>query len=257
MGIEYSALKIKSYSPTTPAKNLTKNMSKGSILDNIPPTKASAGFMRTQLSSAKDQNSHKAYKTLYIEVEDGVKVPLKIDLAEQNHLTCGWLVSEAVKVLAQNNLFKLDPNHPIMALQTVDKLLTLDYWLSIPERPISVLKEGLVLKPFYGDNSYKIEGQKLSLSYFDCIKLLGSGGFSKVYLGNIYRVTSHDCIVKRKDTGKFYALKVISKEEIVGERQRRSVLNEREIFTRIHHPFLSRLHFAFQTVRSTQEIFLS
>lgn len=71
-----------------------------------------------------------------------------------------------------------------MALQTVDGIITLDYWLSDLQRPVSVLKDGTVLKPFYGDSAFIVVDQKVSLDYFIILKLLGTGGFSKVYLGN-------------------------------------------------------------------------
>lgn len=107
-------------------------------------------------------------------------------MAEQEKLTCSWLVSEAMSQLAHEKLLQLDPRRPIVSLQTVDHLISLDYWLSCPGKSISVLKDGLVLTPFYGDNNYKIQGQKINLNYFHIVKLIGSGGFSKVYLGKFF-----------------------------------------------------------------------
>ena len=126
----------------------------------------------------------KTHRTIFIEAEDNVKVQVDFPIEEQDNLTCEWLTSEAINKLAQNNLLNLDPKHPIIALQTIDNSITLDYWLSCSGRSLSVLKEGTILKPFYGDNAYKIENQKISLDYFHNIKLIGAGGFSKVYLGN-------------------------------------------------------------------------
>jgi len=65
------------------------------------------------------------------------------------------------------------------------------------------------------------------------LKLIGAGGFSKVYL------------VRRKDNGNFYAMKVIKKREMIERDKEETVFNERSILTRINHPFLIGLHYAF------------
>ena len=96
-------------------------------------------------------------KAFTIVADNGSKINILIKLSEQENLTCEWLVGEAMKKLAEHNLLKLDPNRPIVALQTLDKHIALDYWLSIPGRSISKLKDGLVLRPFYGDNKYNLK----------------------------------------------------------------------------------------------------
>ena len=125
-------------------------------------------------------------KTVFIRLEDGSQVKVSFDVAQQDKLTCEWLVSEAISQLAQEKLLKLDPRRPIVALQTLDHLIPLDYWLSCPGKSISVLKDGIVLTPFYGDNNFKIQGQKVNLGFFHIVKLIGSGGFSKVYLSKLF-----------------------------------------------------------------------
>lgn len=47
---------------------------------------------------------------------------------------------------------------------------------------MSVLRDGMTLKPFYGDNDYSITTQKIDLNFFHLLKVIGTGGFSKVYL---------------------------------------------------------------------------
>jgi len=56
-------------------------------------------------------------------------------------------------------------------------------------------------------------------------------------------------VVRRKDNGNFYALKVIVKEGMT-QPELNALVNEREIFVRVNHPFVAKLHFAFQTVSS-------
>ena len=54
---------------------------------------------------------------------------------------------------------------------------------------------------------------------------------------------------RRKDTGQFYAIKVISKYEMIKKDKEEAVFKERNIMTRLEHPFIVKLHFAFQSVR--------
>lgn len=53
----------------------------------------------------------------------------------------------------------------------------------------------------------------MGLGEFDLIKVLGTGGFSKVLMGK--RKISLCNIVRKKATGKLYAMKVISKKHIL------------------------------------------
>lgn len=100
-------------------------------------------------------------------------------------MTCGWLVSETIRQFTDLGLSEMNSMGTIVTLQTADGIITLDYWLSELERSVSVLKDGTVLKPFYGDPKYTINDQKVSLEYFQILKLLGTGGSSKVYLGKL------------------------------------------------------------------------
>ena len=46
----------------------------------------------------------------------------------------------------------------------------------------------------------------------------------------------------------FYAIKVISKYEMIKRDKEESVFKERNIMTRLEHPFIVKLHWAFQSV---------
>jgi len=75
----------------------------------------------------------------------------------------------------------------MVMLETLDGIITLDYWLSDPERSVAVLKDGTVLRPVYSDPAFLIDKQKVTINHFHILKLLGVGGTSKVYLGNWIR----------------------------------------------------------------------
>ena len=57
-------------------------------------------------------------------------------------------------------------------------------------------------------------------------------------------------LARRKDNGQFYAIKVISKQEMIKKDKLESVFKERNVMTRLEHPFIVKLHFTFQSVGS-------
>lgn len=75
--------------------------------------------------------------------------------------------------------------------------------------------------------------ERISLKHFDIIRLIGSGGFSKVFL------------CRFKGDGKFYALKLIDKDFIVKNKKKKIIMNERNIMEAAQHPFIVDMKFAF------------
>jgi serine/threonine protein kinase len=75
--------------------------------------------------------------------------------------------------------------------------------------------------------------------HFEPIKLIGRGGFSRVIEA------------RKKDTGQLYALKLMSKSFIIQEDKVRQILTERKLLADTEHPFIVRLHWAFQSVRTS------
>uniref|UniRef100_A0A1I7XZZ4 Ribosomal protein S6 kinase n=1 Tax=Steinernema glaseri TaxID=37863 RepID=A0A1I7XZZ4_9BILA len=81
------------------------------------------------------------------------------------------------------------------------------------------------------------EGEKANTSQFELLKVLGQGSFGKVFLVRK---------IKGRDAGKLYAMKVLKKATLkVRDRVRTKM--ERNILAQIRHPFIVRLHYAFQT----------
>jgi len=70
---------------------------------------------------------------------------------------------------------------------------------------------------------------------FEIKKMIGKGSFGSVLM------------VKKKDTGKTYAMKVLFKDKVIKRKQYEHTLSERRIFQDIEHPFLIGLRFSFQT----------
>jgi serine/threonine protein kinase len=77
---------------------------------------------------------------------------------------------------------------------------------------------------------------KVSASDFEFIRLLGEGAEGKVFQ------------VRRKKTGKNFAVKVIEKKRILGSHKKYSqALVERQVLVEARHPFIVQLHWTFQT----------
>lgn len=71
---------------------------------------------------------------------------------------------------------------------------------------------------------------------FEFLKLIGRGTFGRVYQ------------VRKRDTRRIYAMKVLSKKEIIAKKEIAHTIGERKILqTSLHSPFLVGLKFSFQT----------
>ena len=78
-------------------------------------------------------------------------------------------------------------------------------------------------------------GSKISKSDFLMIKVIGRGSFGKVFL------------VRKKDTGVPYAMKVLKKEQLIKKNLLVKTQAERDILENVKNPYIVGLHFAFQT----------
>ena len=76
--------------------------------------------------------------------------------------------------------------------------------------------------------------ERIDRNSFNIISLIGAGGFSKVWE------------VKWKKIGMALAMKEMSKARIIDKKLVKSVISERDILSKINHPFIVNLHFSFQ-----------
>ena len=90
-----------------------------------------------------------------------------------------------------------------------------------------------------GDGCIKLQGRVVEVTvgphHFDLLKLVGEGAFGKVIL------------VRNMLNQKYYAMKVISKKILKKKNNIQYMKSERDILTKIVHPFIVTLWFAFQT----------
>lgn len=77
--------------------------------------------------------------------------------------------------------------------------------------------------------------EKVKLEDFVMIKVIGKGSFGKVLL------------VRKRDTGLIFAMKVLRKENIIKRNQVEHTRTERHVLGYVRHPFIVGLNYAFQT----------
>jgi serine/threonine protein kinase len=131
----------------------------------------------------------------------------------------------------------------IVALKTLDMRESLDFWLTQYNRPIGVLENGEFLRAHFAKLNFTQNpelNKKVSRHDFEQIKVIGRGAFSRVIL------------VRKKDTGRLYAMKIMRKDKLVREQKIKPIINERKIMEKLNHPFVVRLYWSFQ---SKQEIY--
>lgn len=126
------------------------------------------------------------YKAIFIEYDAEIKVEI-LFLENEADLTVGWLMSEALRKITDyvNKHGLVRDLTTMVALKTKEKKYAIDYWLSNIDNSILALPDRMTLVPFFADEKYRVTDQKVSLEYFEVLKLIGEGGYSKVYMGSI------------------------------------------------------------------------
>ncbi|THH09045.1 hypothetical protein EW145_g2270, partial [Phellinidium pouzarii] len=110
--------------------------------------------------------------------------------------------------------------------------------LSAPPVPVGTGSDGTGRAPFrrtYSSNSIKVRSVEVGPESFQKVKLLGRGDVGKVYL------------VREKKTSKLFAMKVLSKKEMIERRKIKRALAEQEILATANHPFIVTLYHSFQS----------
>ncbi|KAN0081076.1 putative serine/threonine protein kinase [Elaphomyces granulatus] len=101
--------------------------------------------------------------------------------------------------------------------------------------PQSHLRDPVAFRRTYSSNSIKVRNVEVGPGSFDKIKLIGKGDVGKVYL------------VREKKSGRLYAMKVLSKREMIKRNKIKRALAEQEILATSNHPFIVTLYHSFQS----------
>ena len=87
-------------------------------------------------------------------------------------------------------------------------------------------------KNAYGDPF--LDNVIVTKSLFEFIDIIGRGGFGKVWK------------VKNRKYKIYFAMKEMSKKAILDKKSIKGILYERELLSKMNHPFLVNMHFSFQ-----------
>ncbi|KAH9482608.1 Serine/threonine-protein kinase SCH9 [Psilocybe cubensis] len=110
---------------------------------------------------------------------------------------------------------------------------TVDQWYKLRPLEDEIVSGEIRIQVTY--EAYKTK-RALTPRDFEFLKLIGRGTFGKVFQ------------VRKKDTKRIYAMKVLSKKEIVAKKEVAHTIGERKILQRsLDSPFLVGLKFSFQT----------
>ncbi|XP_066228956.1 ribosomal protein S6 kinase alpha-2 isoform X1 [Saccopteryx leptura] len=104
-------------------------------------------------------------------------------------------------------------------------------------RPAAPVEEEGIVKEIDISHHVKEGFEKADPSQFELLKVLGQGSYGKVFLVRK---------VKGPDAGQLYAMKVLKKATLKVRDRVRSKM-ERDILAEVNHPFIVKLHYAFQT----------
>ncbi|KXL50001.1 hypothetical protein M433DRAFT_151558 [Acidomyces richmondensis BFW] len=97
------------------------------------------------------------------------------------------------------------------------------------------LRNSIAFRRTYSSNSIKVRNVEVGPGSFDKIKLIGKGDVGKVYL------------VREKKSSRLYAMKVLSKAEMIKRNKIKRALAEQEILATSNHPFIVTLYHSFQS----------
>uniref|UniRef100_A0A2K6JYJ4 Ribosomal protein S6 kinase n=1 Tax=Rhinopithecus bieti TaxID=61621 RepID=A0A2K6JYJ4_RHIBE len=121
-----------------------------------------------------------------------------------------------------------------MEIETTEEDLNLD---AEPATEDTAEEEEGIVKEIDISHHVKEGFEKADPSQFELLKVLGQGSYGKVFLVRK---------VKGSDAGQLYAMKVLKKATLKVRDRVRSKM-ERDILAEVNHPFIVKLHYAFQT----------
>ncbi|KAI9022219.1 kinase-like domain-containing protein [Phycomyces nitens] len=127
-----------------------------------------------------------------------------------------------------------NPPHYSSLLQMKLNNGTSEAFSSVPAFP-GQLQRMRSFRRTYSSNSIKVRQVEVGPSSFSKIRMLGKGDVGKVYM------------VKQKDTDKLFAMKVLSKREMIKRNKIKRALAEQEILATSNHPFIVTLYHSFQS----------
>ncbi|WJX82335.1 Serine/threonine-protein kinase AtPK2/AtPK19 [Trifolium repens] len=127
-----------------------------------------------------------------------------------------------------------------LTIHESDSAESLELVEPVTEETIEDIKESntdnvIIEESLNDEDGNLMEIQRVSIEDFEVLKVVGQGAFAKVYQ------------VRKKGTSEIYAMKVMRKDKIMEKNHAEYMKAEREILTKIEHPFVVQLRYSFQT----------
>ena len=167
------------------------------------------------------------------------RVQIRID-QDPSLLTVGWLYEQAAMEFRRQGV--------VLHLVGLKSLNTSsseakDMWLLDKSRALTCLRPREQLEAIFAVDEIHSNAvgatetpSKVSMADFEIIKVVGEGASCCVMQ------------VRKKDTGKLYAIKMMNKDRILTNHKRMErALMERQVLVKTKHPFIIQLYWAFQT----------
>lgn len=106
----------------------------------------------------------------------------------------------------------------------------------IPELQETFTGDDISEKALENVDSDATNVETVGLDDFEVLKLVGQGAFGKVFQ------------VQKKNTSEIYAMKVMRKDKIMEKNHAEYMKAERDILTKVDHPFIVQLRYSFQVI---------
>ena len=86
---------------------------------------------------------------------------------------------------------------------------SLDFWLTQYDRSVDILEDGEYLRAHFAKLTFSETSNEFKVTRhdFEQLKVIGRGAFSRVIL------------VRKKDTGRLYAMKIMRKDKLLREQK--------------------------------------
>jgi hypothetical protein len=182
---------------------------------------------------ALGDSGQKKVQVFNIDLGDDQNYPcLQIASFDVDELTVGWLYSEFFRKMEEmkNKNSLPDEIDDFLFFKSGTSNSALDLYLTQFENKLSEIPNNTWLYPVYKE---KVPSDGfISYNHFQVLKKIGQGGFGDVWL------------VRRKDTGHLYAMKMIAKKHF-NVMHCRIIKRELKLMKDLDHPFVVKMHYSF------------
>ncbi|XP_071689806.1 serine/threonine-protein kinase AtPK2/AtPK19-like [Rutidosis leptorrhynchoides] len=197
----------------------------------------------TALMENKTFKSSKNYLNFHLNNPDSILDDVELDFSDtfgplpvhgNSEISTETIYDDPVVIHTRSHSL-VGPTPRVSHLLNLKKLTICeaDESLDLMEDFSDVIDEGVEECFENGETGSKVES--IGLEDFEVMKVVGQGAFGKVYQ------------VRKRDTLDIYAMKVVRKDKIVEKNHAEYMKAERDILTKIDHPFIVQLRYSFQT----------